>query len=205
MRAITLWQPWASQIFDPVEPKDVENRSTLRAPEALWETVWAPPNPPRPGVININTGQRPFFAIHAGLRYDLAPGMLARGAEVDGWPFPAGVRVPERSECPLGAVIGVVRLRHGWDSRTHTTFGVDDPPAGTFDAQAMPLSRWWLGPIGWRLKDAIKLSEPVPCRGMLGCWTLPPDVEALVRVQLAAHEQRERERVAREMARGEER
>lgn len=36
----------------------------------------------------------------------------------------------------------------------------------------------------WLLGDVRSLSEPVPCRGNLGLWHLPPGVEANVRAQL---------------------
>lgn len=175
MRALTLWQPWASQPFDRLNPKDVENRSALRPPEELWTNVWAPPEQPTPGVVRVDTGRRPFFAIHAGLRYDPAPLRRSQGIADPGWPFPPGVPVPPKERLPFGAVVGVVRLRHAFDARTQTTIGVDDPPAGIVECKALTLSRWWLGPIGWRLEHAIPI-EPLPIRGALGVWTLPDDV-----------------------------
>lgn len=36
----------------------------------------------------------------------------------------------------------------------------------------------------WELSDVRPLREPVPCRGMLGLWRLPLNVEAKVRRQL---------------------
>jgi hypothetical protein len=36
----------------------------------------------------------------------------------------------------------------------------------------------------WVVANPLPLREPVPCRGMLGLWRLPEDVEKLVRVQL---------------------
>ncbi len=40
----------------------------------------------------------------------------------------------------------------------------------------------------WHIEIRVirALPEPVPCRGMLGLWRLPPDVEAKVRRQLEA-------------------
>jgi hypothetical protein len=37
---------------------------------------------------------------------------------------------------------------------------------------------WFAGPIGWVLRDVETLVTPVPCRGMQGLWTVPPQVEA---------------------------
>jgi len=40
------------------------------------------------------------------------------------------------------------------------------------------------GRYHWNLFDARPLPEPVPCRGALGLWRLPADVEKAVRAQL---------------------
>lgn len=45
--------------------------------------------------------------------------------------------------------------------------------------------RWFFGPIGYVLRDAIALRDPVACKGMLGFWTLPEEVERKVRKQIA--------------------
>lgn len=31
---------------------------------------------------------------------------------------------------------------------------------------------------GWKLKDPIALARPVPCKGMLGVWTVNPELQA---------------------------
>ncbi len=41
-------------------------------------------------------------------------------------------------------------------------------------------NRWFEGPIGWVLYDAVALPSPVKCNGRLGLWYLPPKVEARV-------------------------
>ena len=40
------------------------------------------------------------------------------------------------------------------------------------------------GHYHWNLWDVRPLADPVPCKGMLGLWRLPDDVEKLVRAQL---------------------
>lgn len=37
----------------------------------------------------------------------------------------------------------------------------------------------------WQLADVRPLREPVPCKGMLGLWRLPDEVEKAVRAQLS--------------------
>ena len=34
------------------------------------------------------------------------------------------------------------------------------------------------GPWCWMLANARRLPRPIPCRGALGLWSLPPDIEA---------------------------
>ena len=40
------------------------------------------------------------------------------------------------------------------------------------------------GRCAWGLADVVRLPRPVPAKGALGLWTLPPDVERAVMVQL---------------------
>jgi hypothetical protein len=37
-------------------------------------------------------------------------------------------------------------------------------------------SKWFQGPIGFVLADPRPLRSPVPCKGKLGFWEIPPDV-----------------------------
>jgi hypothetical protein len=179
MRAITLWQPWGSQVFDKVDPKDVENRATLRPPAEL---------------INEELASRPFFAIHAGLKYDPSPLLHQQGVGTGGWAYPEGARVPLQKEIPYGAVLGVARVRRAWDAKARVAFGIDStkPLGDAAAALVLPKMRWWLGPIGWELMDAIPI-RPVPCRGALGCWTLAPDVAREVAHRAAACVDQERD------------
>jgi len=44
----------------------------------------------------------------------------------------------------------------------------------------------------WQLANVRPLPEPVPCKGMLGLWRLPEDVEKAVRAQLGEDENHDR-------------
>jgi len=83
---------------------------------------------------------------------------------------PAGESWPER-RMHLGAVIAVVRVTGScvpWEC----------------DGGCSP---WAVrGQDHWHLADVHPLAEPVPCRGMLGLWRLPDEVERAVRAQLEA-------------------
>ena len=79
-------------------------------------------------------------------------------------------------ELPFGAVVGVAEL---WDLQ-HTDRW--EPRSAHRDWLYMDFPRGlWV----WRLRDAQLLREPVPTPGRQSTWTLPPDVAAAVRAQLA--------------------
>jgi hypothetical protein len=83
---------------------------------------------------------------------------------------------------PRGAVIGAARLL-GW-SRWQTGHVVIGTP--TVDLVFIATSPWFFGPYGWLLGDIVELPRPVPCKGALGFWKMPADVEAEVERQLAS-------------------
>lgn len=66
-----------------------------------------------------------------------------------------------------GAVIAVVRLEG--DVLRHS-------------------SPWFTGPHGFIMRDAIKLPDPIGCRGALNFWRLPAAVDADLRAQLGGLE-----------------
>ena len=65
----------------------------------------------------------------------------------------------ERESCeqpPRGCIIGTVELMECVDES-------DDPAFG--------------GDIGFVLADPQPLTEPIPCKGHLGFWAVPPEIE----------------------------
>ena len=108
------------------------------------------------------------IAIHAGARY-----------EANGWSFPTGVVVPPKGTVPQRAIVGAARVLGFLDLR-----GLYRQCVGCADAHALDGDPWWAGPVGWLLGDVVALAEPVPCKGALGLWRLPPDVEAAVQREL---------------------
>lgn len=154
MRALTIWQPYASLIVTGI--KCVENRT------------WVP---------YLQTGTR--IAIHAGskrdleswehcvdMRRDLAPKGRWNPIETP-WPITF-------KGCPYSAIVGVATL----DEVRRTPRG-DDP--------------WWVGPVGWYLRDPLPIDEPIPCKGAQGLWTVPADVEAQIQAALRRVGPREKE------------
>jgi hypothetical protein len=158
IRALTLTQPWAGLVASGV--KLVENRSR-RAPKPM-------------------IGQR--FAIHASREIDrniyerifaIAP-ELNEGGDEQGAPWFVRSQI-------TSALIAIVTLDSCLDP---IACGIDPDS----DEASAPLDpdqrRWFFGPYGYVLRDVRPLARPVPCKGMLGFWTVPSDVERLVMEQI---------------------
>lgn len=115
---------------------------------------------------------RTVIAIHAGKGFDW-------GAQ-----FPPGLTIewaaPE--DCSLGAVVAVARLADCHPSAEC----MDLPPHVAGPGQWEGCSPWAIrGEYHWQLVHVQALPEPVPCRGALGLWRLPEDVEKAIREQLS--------------------
>lgn len=162
MLALTLWQPWATAIAH--HGKLVENRT------------WAPPT----SLVSKR------FAIHAGKRFDReAYEMLAEMGAVFSPSASSTLRrvFTPRAELPLGAIVATARVA-GW-VRSEWIVSAAQHPFDFFgvteeQARSALRSTWWIGPVGWVLDHVIAF-EPVPCCGAQGLWSLPADVERLVR------------------------
>lgn len=76
------------------------------------------------------------------------------------------------SAFPRGAVIGVATLDRVFDG---------------YDVLTDDERRFFTGDFGLSFSDQ-RWFEPVPCKGALGFWTMPADVEAKVRAQLTPTE-----------------
>src|SRR5687767_9679559 len=72
------------------------------------------------------------------------------------WKLPPGVRPPREGELVLGAILGTVEL---------------------VDVVRESRSPWFIGPYGFVLRNPRPLPQPIPCRGNLRLWTLPPELE----------------------------
>lgn len=45
-------------------------------------------------------------------------------------------------------------------------------------------SEWFYGPFGYVLENPRPLPIPIPCKGQLGFWNVPPKIEKEIRYQL---------------------
>jgi activating signal cointegrator 1 len=161
MRAISLWQPWASAIA--VGAKRVETRS--------WSTSY-----------------RGRFAIHAAKRLNI--GELIHFSCCWNWCGalqPTGLVMGGGSKLdrllPFGALVATARLV---DCRPTGSFTLDelDAPREPQGINAPHLYRWTerqmgdfgLGRFGWILEDVRPLEVPVPWRGAQGFFNVPDEV-----------------------------
>jgi len=109
------------------------------------------------------------IAIHAGRKWD------KDGAEfVYRLLGPAAILPAARAEGIIGVAV-LDRVISGCQLFPGEPIPPTDPLRG---------SPWYFGPFGWVLREQVELEVPVACRGALGLWVLPPDVEAAVRGQL---------------------
>jgi len=138
---------------------------TVRQPYA-WAIAYGGKdveNRPRPlayrGLLAIHAGK----AVHReGLKDPRILGAIAdRQFEID------------EAASRLGAVIAVADLVGCHDDAT-------EEPHASCSPWAVPGQRHLM------LRNPRPLAKPVPCRGMLGLWRLPEDVEKAVREQLEA-------------------
>lgn len=73
--------------------------------------------------------------------------------------FPPGVAPPVIERLARAAIIGVVEI---------------------VDIVECSDSVWFEGPFGWVLRNPRPLREAIPCRGHLGLWDLPGDIEGIL-------------------------
>ena len=122
--------------------------------------------------------QRPWrgtLAIHAGKGWDFdgedSPLVQQawRDADIDIYKLDPAYR-----EITLGAVVAVAEL-----------VDICSKSAPLADGPSCECGPWAArGQYHWRLANVRPLTEPVPCKGALGLWTLPDEVEAAVVARL---------------------
>jgi hypothetical protein len=77
--------------------------------------------------------------------------------------MPRGIRSPREDALHFGAIIGLVEL---------------------VDVVERSRSKWFAGPLGWVIANPYRLKHPMPCKGGLGLWNVPPAVARRIRAQL---------------------
>ena len=158
MKAVTLWQPWASLVV--AGPKHTETRS--------WHTNY-----------------RGTLAIHAA---KLRPLDLERAVGMDEYMRLCGLcerYLPEPLiDLPRGAIIGTVELidcatiiRSYPDGMTvlESFDGDQWIWSDAVSPEEQALGDYTLGRWGWVLREPVTFAEPVPWRGKQGLWNLPDE------------------------------
>jgi hypothetical protein len=75
--------------------------------------------------------------------------------------FPRGIRVPDLATLDYAAVCGVARVVDIVSKSRSKWFGHPDDDSKNY---------------GWVLADVVALKTPIPCKGSLGLWDIPPKV-----------------------------
>ena len=118
------------------------------------------------------------LAIHAGKGWDEdgEDSLLVQQAWMDAG-YELRTLMPKRAGIPMGAVVAVADLVDICSAKV---------PGPDFEFYANCGCGPWAarGQYHWKLTNVRPLAEPVPCKGALGLWTLPDEVEAAVVAQL---------------------
>lgn len=166
MRALTVLQPWAWAIAHA--GKLVENRTWRPPSYELCKTI----------------------AIHAGKRLDVESLNAFRETFRDEYK-----RCAEMETAVAREAIDAMEQRRLFDEKAGKgglVLGAVVATAtlvGSVRSANDPLltaahRKWFVGPVGWVLRDVRTLSSPVYCRGAQGLWLLDPKDEAEVKGQV---------------------
>lgn len=158
LRAISLWQPWASLVA--IEAKRNETRPrpwnfdgevAIHAAKLCWRD--AVPEYAVPALTHLWANRARFDGYHANI-FDLYLSL------------------------PFGKVVCVV------DKRGCVATGDDNGDDRSLTRQEIELGDYSPGRFYYPLRNCRRLREPVTCTGAQGIFLLPPEVEAAVRGQL---------------------
>lgn len=161
MKAISLWQPWATLVA--LGEKKIETRA--------WRTT-----------------HRGTLAIHATQKMTREMKLLCEtepfASSLDRV-FAAG------DELPLGAIVAVCELVdcaqivRAYRPLLENTFAVRANGNVIIPTDSERAFGDWIdGRFAWILKDTRRLDYPVPCRGAQGLFDVPRDVLARIEAQL---------------------
>lgn len=166
MRALTGYPLWFGLIAAGLKPDENRGRRIIRR-----EDYGVP------------------FALHNGAKqqpkeHDKTWRWIERIAPdlVDGWSrddrvtWPAWYRLAQVA----GAVTAVVTIERRAEIHNDWIYDADTHER----ICAAAARRFAFGPVVYMLRDVRALAAPVGCPGKLGFWTLSPDIEAQVRLQL---------------------
>ncbi len=165
MKAITIHQPWADAIRCGVKMFETRSWPTKHRGEIAIHASKHEPN----GLLEVAADHDARWAMHrSGANRDVSelPPRVSR--------YGAIIAVAELLECYPADAIPDVYCRQGanWYTRlTLQPLSESERALGDFSA----------GRFAWFLYPVRIVSPVVPCRGMQGIWTVPPEIEEQVR------------------------
>lgn len=154
MRGLSLTQPWSTLVA--IGAKKFETRSWGAVP-CGWIAIHASKGFPR-------------WAKDMCRDYPFAE-VLTKG-------LPVSHRDYIEVTLPTGAIVAVVNF----DACTPTEKFQSDAWARLLTDQEREFGDFGPSRFAWRFAEVKRLPEPIPCKGALGLWTVPVDVEARIRV-----------------------
>lgn len=165
MRGLTLTEPWASLVA--IGAKRIETRG--------FATAYKGP-----------------LAIHAAKKLrpescDIFDHVGAYGALRDKGIYcgmPEWASANKLAPLPLGHIVAVATLVHVFPTRDPKR--VVDALAAFGAKHEADFGNYTPGRYGWVLGGVCRLTTPIPFRGVLGLWHVPPDVERAITEQVTA-------------------
>lgn len=161
MKALSLTQPWATLVAIGAKRLETRSwRSEYRGPLAIHASKSFP------GEDQELCSDEPFVGALRRGGYDLITSPYRSN------PYGWAHLLPLGAIVAVGVLAGVVRVpaTPGYVCGTLLPPGEPEASFGNYEP----------GRDVWRLVDVRALPEPVPCRGALGLWTVPPDVLARI-------------------------
>ena len=164
MKCISILQPWASLVA--LGHKRIETRS--------WNTKYR-------GELLIHASKRMLNGFERKEFWERLYG------KVNFDTYKELASMPSFEELPYGSIIGKVNLististnQIRLDAGVH--IDEDGQRLGTwgFTAQELAFGNYEWNRFGWLLSDPILFKEPIPCKGQLGIWNLPKELEELI-------------------------
>lgn len=147
MKAITIWQPWASLLACGTKKYETRSRPTsYRGPIAIWAST------KKPSTINdydfISVAYYPLF-------HDVHDEITLRAA----WSY-------EINDLPRGCILATAELID--------CYSVDEKFISKLSKKEKVLGNFEPGIFAWELANIKMLPEPIPAKGKQGLWNWEP-------------------------------
>ena len=163
MKAISLWQPWAS--LWACQEKQYETRSwktSYRGPIAIHAAMKDPKAIFESLPVNVQFKMSPILLEHYLLWENVPRGAIIATAElVNCWyiVYHPGTNIDVAKHIPVGA-----------ESLTTDKHAPDFADYFVPTEKEMLFGDWAPGRYAWEIRNVHLLPEPIPCRGKQGLW-----------------------------------